>query len=181
MVQTKIPSLGGLPESDLAKEDVVEKHHGSSDLPPVLLDVISSIHRQEKGRLTLKRALRLPDGESLSYALSNPKDYETLLNHLKAESVSNDNVARRSYCTNAIWLSRLWIILVAIIVLFSAMKPKFGSVASSYITITFESFALSDAVLITLLTTTTANVLGLMLVVSKYLFPQPTKSDKQTD
>lgn len=40
---------------------------------------------------------------------------------------------------------------------------------------TFRDFKLSDKVLITLLTTTSANIIGLLVFVVKYLFPEDKK------
>jgi hypothetical protein len=63
---------------------------------------------------------------------------------------------RKTYA--AIFLSILctWLVVMVFIVIYHMVKKVF----------------LSDAVLITLITTTTANIIGIMLYVAAYLFPK---------
>lgn len=66
------------------------------------------------------------------------------------------------------WLVAVWLVVVVCILIWQGVTPQ---------------TRLSDSVLITLLTTTTINVLGLLLTVARYLFPSPggpPRPDKPT-
>ena len=73
----------------------------------------------------------------------------------------------RKYSIEISWIVRAYLLVVAFVVILSATSiPWFHSKIS---------FNLSDKVLITLLTTTSVNILGLMYIVAKHLFPSSAK------
>lgn len=85
---------------------------------------------------------------------------DSFLDEYKAlvlKNYSQDIVLRYSYANNIFGLVCIYLVVVGFIVVSSGR--------------TFVDFHLSDSVLITLLTTTTANVLTLFVLVVKYLFP----------
>lgn len=65
---------------------------------------------------------------------------------------------RRRYGNVILFLTFLWIIAVLVVVFMQGYSAK--------------GFALSDSVLMLLLGTTTANVIGLFIIVANYLFPK---------
>lgn len=82
---------------------------------------------------------------------------------LKSEIAEREKYARRIFRLIVGWLAFVGLIVVAD----GVCEPIFGF-----------SFNLSDAVLITLITTTTASVLGLFIVVISYLFHRPSTVSK---
>lgn len=74
---------------------------------------------------------------------------------LTIQDIQQNINLRRQYSDKIYTLNRCWLGFVAIIIIFSAIK----------------CICLSDKVLITLLTTTTANIIGTLIIVLKYLFP----------
>lgn len=79
------------------------------------------------------------------------------------EIIEREKYARRIFRLIVVWLAFVGIIIVAD----GIHNPVFGFL-----------FDLSDAVLITLITTTTASVLGLFIVVVNYLFHRPSAGTK---
>lgn len=105
-------------------------------------------------------------GEALSAARA-PEDREKtarLLADLEVhrqradlEAKRLDNDLRRSYCERLFQLLAGWLAFVALFVACASYKDSI--------------FEASDAVILALLGTTTANVIGVYLVVAKWLFP----------
>ena len=82
---------------------------------------------------------------------------EKLTDQLKYEREAHND--RRKFSRWIFGLALGWLLLVLAIVVFNG----FG----------LWSFNLSDQVLIALLTTTTANIIGTLVIVLNYLFPKP--------
>lgn len=80
---------------------------------------------------------------------------------LQNQSLSDDIKGRKGYATKLFCLIVAWLIGIFIVLLLSG----FGGVCG-------HTFKLSDAVLLALIGSTTATVLGLFIVVVNYLFPQ---------
>jgi hypothetical protein len=78
-------------------------------------------------------------------------------NLIEAQSMFKE---RRRYALWLFGLSVIWLIVILAFLLFAAIKSMFGI-----------DFALSDTVLVALITTTTINVLGLFYIVARWLFP----------
>ncbi|MCX8491820.1 MAG: hypothetical protein ORN54_12200 [Cyclobacteriaceae bacterium] len=74
------------------------------------------------------------------------------------KDLKQDRDERKSYAFKLYWLVLVWLLMILLIILFQGLQ--FSPLL----------FKLSDAVLITLITTTTANVAAFFLVVVRYLF-----------
>jgi hypothetical protein len=70
---------------------------------------------------------------------------------------------RKGYANRLFWLIVAWLGVVIVFVFNSAYTP--------------ETFAIHDNVLIAFITSTTVSVLGLFVVVAKWLFPSPKDTD----
>jgi len=77
------------------------------------------------------------------------------------KGLKQDRDERKSYASKLYWLVLVWLAIILLIVLFQGLYAVPG---------TPLIFKLSDWVLITLITTTTANVAAFFLVVVRYLF-----------
>lgn len=82
---------------------------------------------------------------------------ELSLNEQKKTRYSQDTRFRKHLAKWVMYIVPIWLALVIIIVILQGI---------------LQSFKLSDSVLITLLATTTVNVLGLAFIVLKGIFPQ---------
>ena len=82
---------------------------------------------------------------------------------LQIQGMTDDLRARKN------WGKRVFVLLVGwlLVVVLSVMFQGFG----------WRKFHVSDSVLITLITTTTANVLSLGYIVANYLFPKSKNSN----
>ena len=85
------------------------------------------------------------------------------VNKLNAELKQfNQNIEERKVYTDKLFrLTKCWLIFVAVLIFTVAVEVEFIPI----------KFSLSDKVLITVLTTTTVNVIGLFVYVARYLFP----------
>ena len=72
---------------------------------------------------------------------------------------------RKNYSSKIFWLVCVWLGCVIVSIFFQGFN--------------FSSFSLTDGVLIAFITTTTASVVGIFLVVANWLFPH-NKSTKET-
>lgn len=113
-----------------------------------------------------------PDKEIKKSGNINPKleqEYYKERYRLENNSIDQDIKQRKKYAQRIFLLITGWIITICFFVFLQGLN---------YICIPFFKenylefgFQLSDSVLITLITTTTANVAAYFLVVTKYLFP----------
>lgn len=85
------------------------------------------------------------------------------IKQLRAENKQRkqDRKERRKYANRVFFLISTWLGVMGIIVLCQGFSP--------------EGFKLDTPVLVTLVSTTTASVLGIFLIVANYLFPNPKK------
>ena len=79
---------------------------------------------------------------------------------VQLQGLINDLEARRKWGERVFWLLVGWLIADFLFVCFQG----FG----------YNGFHVSDPIIITLISTTTVNVLGLGYVVANYLFPKPS-------
>lgn len=86
-------------------------------------------------------------------------EHQKNLEHL--ESLKQDRTQRKEFAGKIYGLICLWLIGVAIFLLLRAWNAW--------------GFYLSDAIMIALITTTSANVIGLLAIVILYLFPRKQK------
>jgi len=89
-------------------------------------------------------------------------DQEIKKAHLR--TLQDNNIQRRRYAVNTFILTCSWIGVVICIVVLAGIKL----------------LSLSDTVLVTLITTTTASVFGFFLLVMKYLFNPEFEKPKET-
>lgn len=80
------------------------------------------------------------------------------------ESKDTHNL-RLDYSNKIFWLVCSWLICVAVSIFLSGFK--------------IGNFSLSDKVLITFITSTTINVVGLFIVVAKWMFPSNNNNNKK--
>jgi hypothetical protein len=104
-----------------------------------------------------------PDTKTYQDELSYVKDQVELdIRRAYLESLQDNNRQRKQYARNTFILTCIWISVVLVIAGLSG----------------FEKIKLSDTVLVTLITTTTANVFGFFFLVMKYLFRTEAESAK---
>jgi hypothetical protein len=105
---------------------------------------------------TFKKGTHAPDPYS-SQELQN-NELRRLGEELK--DLKQDRDERKSYASKLYWLVLIWLMVILLIVILQGLRVS---------NIGF-SFQLDDVVLVTLITTTTANVAAFFLVVVRYLF-----------
>ena len=104
----------------------------------------------------LKKDLRSPDPYS-SQELQN-NELRRLNEDLK--NLRQDRDERKSYASKLYWLVLTWLTLILLIIILQGLTlPNIS-----------PSFHLDNTILITLITTTTANIAAFFLVVVRYLF-----------
>ncbi len=86
---------------------------------------------------------------------------------LYLESFRQDMKERKSYASKVFWLIVCWLLAVFLLVVVAGLNVRMVIDGWEW------SFKLSNSVLITLISTTTANVLGIFVFVVRYLF-KPT-------
>ncbi len=93
-----------------------------------------------------------------------------LANRLKEEELKSreqDRKQRKGFADKIFFMLSIFLLFVCLILVFAGMK--FLPIKP------YPHFELSDNVLIALLTTASANVIGIFIVVVRYLFPSQTK------
>ncbi len=118
-------------------------------------DLILKAASKEKAEVPLPQSSPEPD---LSLDLAEHQLFyqvETLKQQLK--EAQDTHKLRLGYAGRIFWLVCVWLACVAIAVFMSGF--------------TFFGFSLSDNVLITFITSTTITVVGLFVVVAKWMFP----------
>lgn len=86
-------------------------------------------------------------------------DLEEARKREELESIKQDRRERKKFATRIFWVVIAYIAVVFVVLFFCG----------------YSCIYLSDAVLITLLSTTTANILSLLVIVFNYLFPKKIK------
>lgn len=120
-----------------------------------LLTEIDTLGDQLKN--ILKKGTHVPDPFSFDELQNN--ELRKLNEELK--DLKQDRDERKSYASKLYWLVLVWLVVILLIIIFQGLQSLPG---------THFYFKLSDKVLITLITTTTANVAAFFLVVVRYLF-----------
>jgi hypothetical protein len=120
-------------------------------------------------RDALKKAGQSNTPDSFSSVELQTNELRRFAEELK--SLKQDRTERKGYATRLYWLVSIWLVVI----LFFVFVQGVGTIPFAGL-----HFAISDTVLITLITTTTANVAAFLLVVVRYLFKaggtQSTKS-----
>lgn len=104
----------------------------------------------------VKESAQLEQKEKFSQRL---EDLELARQRDEITHARQDQEDRRKFSRRVFGLALGWLLLVLAIVVFNGFS--------------LWSFSLSDQVLIALLTTTTANIIGTLVIVLNYLFPRP--------
>lgn len=96
-----------------------------------------------------------PDPSLSLEDLKQKHDIELLKQEL--EELKDTHTLRLKFAKSIFWVVVLWLLFVSIILVMEGFW--------------LWDFSLSDAILITILTTTSINIIGLLVIVAKWLFP----------
>lgn len=163
LVQSKIPDTGGIsqnlePESP---ETIEEKS---------LLEGFLAGFNKGAPNATFK--------EQAFYHCSNVDEVSLKKGILDLQSTGNDIKAREVYGYLAFALIVLWLLGIYVFLWFLSVDWQVPNETRT--THYWKEFKLSDAVVIALLGTTTVNVLGIFVIVAKYIFPDRVdRTDKK--
>ena len=97
-------------------------------------------------------------------AIKEEQDYNRRSREAQLDRFVKETRQREEYAKKAFILSVVWLSLVFVIVLLQGFRLEL------FVGIISVAFKLSDAVLVTLIGSTTANVLGLSVIVYKFIF-----------
>jgi len=81
---------------------------------------------------------------------------------LELEDLAQNLKLRRKFARRVFLLTSLWLAVVVVIILLAGFRATYKS----------HQFQLADSVLLALIGSTTANILGIFVIVVHYLFPQ---------
>jgi|SRR6266496_2366992 len=123
----------------------------------------SPLDPQKVREIISKIRASFPSPEAKQSTQQEEKYLEGELQKEQLNTLKQNNAERKKYAKNIFWFTIGWAIAIIIVVIFSGWD-------NCYFHLKF-----SDAVLITLITTTTVNFFGFFLLVIKYLF-NPDKS-----
>jgi hypothetical protein len=90
--------------------------------------------------------------------VAEKNDYELQEKEAKLSDYKQDIQLRKSFSERIFWLFVTYLAVIILILVASGL--------------TRIDFVLSDNVLIALLTTTTANIIGVLIIVARYIFPK---------
>ncbi len=79
----------------------------------------------------------------------------------EVESYRQDTSERKKYARNIFILTCLWVIGVYVLLLFQGFQ--------------YRGFRLSDSIVLAAIGSTTANIVGVFLIVTRYFFPKKTR------
>ncbi|MGA2147987.1 MAG: hypothetical protein ABSH49_23825 [Bryobacteraceae bacterium] len=110
-----------------------------------------------------------------SNTLKEKEDLEKVRYGAQTEGQKQDIKERKKYAQLFFYLSCAWLVaIVAILMLQGFGSQGFGSFWKT-------PFKLSDSIVLAMIGSTTANVLGILYIVAKYLFPNRGSDDGTTD
>lgn len=111
--------------------------------------------------------------ENLAKPYQQTKEEE--LAHRRLEETLRDyketNTLRQKYAKNIYRLTYIWLIFIGFIVLLTGIGNLHIKIEWLSLDFTLFEFNLSDNVLIAFITTTTINVIGIIYIVARWLFP----------
>jgi hypothetical protein len=125
-----------------------------------------------------------PDAVALDHAERNQIDLDRLRDEVT--ELKHNRAQRKTYANRIFCVLICWMILVAYVVLAQGFGYGFPAVsvvgmARGFGIVAFKgmaAFHLSDGVIIALLTTATGSVIGVFLIVVRYIFPPPPRLPK---
>ena len=91
---------------------------------------------------------------------------------LRLKGLEQDIDERKRYAAYIFWLVVGWLTFVLLIVIVNGFQLKVTNVNG----LQFSEFGLPEAVLIALLTTATATIVGILIIVARYLFRDPPET-----
>lgn len=168
LVQAAIPDQGGIGEVE-TDSDVVAS--GSFILDAAAIASLLGTPPRDRSRYR-SRTIRTTLTEADCYALSTLEDVGLADAQLDLVDRRNDIEGRKSYGLYLFSLVILWLFLVLATVCASGAAVRLPNWwPYNYVPILTE-FELSETVLMALVGSTTVNVIGLLWVVIRYLFPR---------
>jgi hypothetical protein len=103
------------------------------------------------------------------------QELETLRYGAQTEGQKQDIKERKKYAQLFFYLSCAWLVAIVVILMLQGFGSQgFGSFWKA-------PFKLSDSIVLAMIGSTTANVLGILYIVAKYLFPNRGSDDGTTD
>lgn len=114
---------------------------------------------QDENQEYLQRTLSIADLLGITLAAAEKKALDSERRKAELEDFRQDIVQRKTYANRLFIMTVGWLVFIGLVI------SAHGSVG--------VAFELSDSVLIALITTSTATVIGIFLVVAKYLFYRP--------
>jgi len=177
-LQNEIPDSGGLePEAETAGEKESPKKGMPFDPRFLLRDVIARF-----GELAIEEKKSFSEEDF--YAIGDLGEAELKDAILSLVSKRRDIDARAKYGLRMFRLTVAWLFVGLLTVWASASRFEFSDWNFWWCELPvpyLAGFELSDAVLMMLLGTTTANVMGLLYIVMNYLFPsgKPSSPEKK--
>ena len=110
---------------------------------------------------------------------------EEELAHRRSEETLRDyketNTLRQKYAKNIYRLTYIWLIFIGIVVLLTGIGDLHIVIEKWSLEFSLIDFELSDNVLIAFITTTTINVIGIIYIVARWLFPNGIEVFKEKD
>ena len=107
------------------------------------------------------------------------------LAHRRSEETLRDyketNTLRQKYAKNIYRLTYIWLIFIGIVVLLTGIGDLHIVIEKWSLEFSLIDFELSDNVLIAFITTTTINVIGIIYIVARWLFPNGIEVFKEKD
>lgn len=108
----------------------------------------------------------VPVGGDAADAQSSEQTYLEREKDIYLESLAQDTKARKEYAEKLFNLIQKWLYAIFFLMLAAGFLHEGSPLSSLY-------FKLSDTVLVALITSTTATVIGLFIVVVNYIFHRP--------
>jgi hypothetical protein len=102
--------------------------------------------------------------------IKEEKDLERVRYGAQTEGQKQDIKERKKYALLFFYLSCAWLVAIMAII----MLQGFGWFCKA-------PFKLSDSIVLTMIGSTTVNVLGILYIVAKYLFPNRSSDDSTSD
>ena len=95
--------------------------------------------------------------------------------------MTRPNTLRQKYAKNIYRLTYIWLIFIGIVVLLTGIGDLHIVIEKWSLEFSLIDFELSDNVLIAFITTTTINVIGIIYIVARWLFPNRIEVFKEKD
>jgi len=101
---------------------------------------------------------QLVSGDPDLKTAAEEQDLERQHQLAQLEGIRQDIEERKKYAGRSFWLVVIWLLLIGVFVFFQGFKVG--------------GFELTSGVLITLIGSTTGSIVGIFLIVTRYLFPR---------